>query len=71
MNQIDEYTKILLDDELAMIRVPKRIAEIKFCGGAFTIYIDDTMTFEMPTEEQRKNLKEMLCIEVIPYEENK
>jgi hypothetical protein len=69
MNQINEYTKILPDGGLA-IRVPKRIAEIKLCGGAFTIYIDDTMTFEMPTEEQRENLKKLLCIEIIPYEEN-
>ena len=69
MNHIDEYTKILPDGGLA-IRVPKRIAEIKLCGGAMTFYIDDTMNFEMPTEEQRKNLKEMLCIDVIPYEEN-
>lgn len=69
MNQINEDLKILSDGGLA-IRVPKRIAEIHLCGGAFTIYIDDTMTFKMPTEEQRKNLKEMLCIEVIPYEEN-
>ena len=47
------------------LRVPKRVATIKVCG-AITLYIDDTMEFTMPTEEQRKNLKEMLCIEVIP-----
>jgi hypothetical protein len=69
MNQIDEYTKILPDGGLA-IRVPKRIAEIKLCGGAMTFYIDDTMNWQRPTAEQIKNLKEMLCIEVIPYEEN-
>lgn len=69
MNQIDEYTKILPDGRLA-IRVPKRIAEIKLCGGAMTFYIDDTMNWQRPTAEQIKNLKEMLCIEVIPYEEN-
>lgn len=68
MNQIDEYTKILPDGGYA-IRVPKRVATIKLCGGAFTMYIDDTMNFEMPTEEQRENLKKLLCIEVIPYEE--
>ena len=67
MSQIDENTKILPDGCLA-IRVPKRVAEIKLCGGAMTFYIDDTMNFEMPTEEQRENLKKMLCIEVIPYE---
>ena len=25
------------------IRVPKRVATIKLCGGAMTLYIDDTM----------------------------
>ena len=50
------------------LRVPKRVAIIKVCG-AITLYIDDTMEFTMPTEEQRKNLKEMLCIEVTPIEE--
>ena len=50
------------------LRRPKRVATIKLCGG-LTFYIDDTMEFTMPTEEQRKNLKEMLCIEVIPSEE--
>lgn len=50
--------------------VPKRIAEIRLCGGAMVFDIDETMNFVMPTEEQRKNLKEMLCIEVIPLEED-
>ena len=52
-----------------MLRVPKRVATIKVCGGAMTLYIDDTMEFTMPTEEQRKNLKEMFCIEVIPFDD--
>lgn len=69
MNQINEDLKIMSDGGLT-IRVPKRIAEIKLCGGVMTFYIDDTMQWTRPTEEQRKNLKEMLCIEVIPYEEN-
>ena len=51
------------------IRVPKRVATIKLCGGAMTFHIDDTVSFTMPTEEQRKNLKELLCIEVIPVDE--
>lgn len=54
---------------LAEIRIPKRVATIKLCGGGLTFHINDTMEFTMPTEEQRKNLKEMLCIEVIPVEE--
>ena len=52
------------------IRAPKRIATIKLCGGAITFYIDDTSNWTRPTDEQIKNLKEMLCIEVILEEEN-
>ena len=48
------------------IRVPKRVATIKLCGGALTFYIDDTMQWQRPTDEQTKNLKELFCIEVIP-----
>lgn len=49
------------------IRIPKRVvATIKLCGGAMTFYIDDTMQWQRPTDEQIKNLKEMFCIEVIP-----
>ena len=51
-----------------MLRVPKRVATIKLCGGALTFDINDTMQWQRPTEEQIKNLKEMLCIEVIPEE---
>ena len=52
------------------IRIPKRVATIKLCGGGLTFYIDDNMEFEMPTKEQRENLKKMFCIEVIPEEDN-
>ena len=69
MNQINEDLKILSDGGCS-IRVPKRIAEIKFCGGAMTFYIDDTMQWQRPTDEQIYNLKNLFCIEVIPYEEN-
>ena len=48
------------------IRVPKRVATIKICGGALTFYIDDTMQWQRPTDEQIKNLKELFCIEVLP-----
>ena len=51
------------------IRVPKRVATIKLCGGAMTFYIDDTMQWQRPTDEQIYNLKNLFCIEVIPYEE--
>ena len=46
------------------ITEPKVIAIIKFLGGAFTLYISDVCDFTPPTKEQRKNLKEMLCIDV-------
>lgn len=48
--------------------IPKKIAEIRLCG-ALRFEIDETMGFVMPTEEQRKNLKEMFCIEVIPFDD--
>ena len=48
---------------VASIRVPKEIAKITICG-AFTLVVTDMMAFTPPTEEQRKNLKEMLCIDV-------
>lgn len=49
-----------------MLRVPKRVATIKLCGGALTFYIDDTMQWQRPTDEQIYNLKNLFCIEVIP-----
>ena len=50
------------------IRVPKKIATIKLCGGALTFDIDDTMQWQRPTDEQIYNLKNLFCIEVIPEE---
>ena len=52
--------------EALKIRVPKRVATIKICGGALTFYIDDTMQWQKPTDEQIYNLKNLFCIEVIP-----
>lgn len=40
------------------------IAIIKICGGGLTFTITDDMQFEMPTEEQRENLKKTFGIEV-------
>ena len=51
------------------IRIPKRVATIKICGGALTFYIDDTMQWQRPTDEQIYNLKNLFCIEVIPEED--
>lgn len=42
---------------------PKTIAEITLCG-AVTFRVYEGSNFIKPTEEQRKNLKEMLCIDV-------
>ena len=50
------------------IIIPKRVATIKLCGGALTFYIDDTMQWQRPTDEQIYNLKNLFCIEVIPEE---
>ena len=70
-NNMDYLNKYLTDPlETLTFRAPKHVATIRLCGGALTFDINDNMSFVMPTEEQRKNLKEMLCIEVIPAEED-
>ena len=46
------------------IRTPKQIARVKLCGGGLTFIFDETMQFEMPTEEQRENLKKVFGIEI-------
>lgn len=51
-------------DNTIQIRIPKVIAQIKICGGGLTFTITDNMQFEMPTEEQRENLKKTFGIEV-------
>ena len=58
------YKLNLEDPDKLKIRVPKTIAKVKLCGGALTFNFDDTMQFEMPTEEQRENLKKTFGIEV-------
>jgi hypothetical protein len=57
---------IITPDGDYTIRIPKRVATIKICGGAMTFYIDDTMQWQRPTDEQIYNLKNLFCIEVIP-----
>ena len=45
------------------LKVPERIARITICGVLrFEIY--ENTDFVFPTEEQKKNLKETLCIDV-------
>jgi hypothetical protein len=53
-------------DGCCKIRIPKKVATIKLCGGAMTFNIDDTMQWQRPTDEQIYNLKNLFCIEVIP-----
>ena len=58
------YKLNLEDADKLKIREPKTIARVKLCGGALTFNFDDTTQFEMPTEEQRENLKKTFGIEV-------
>lgn len=46
------------------IKPPDIIAEIKLCGGAFTVKVNEIMPWKKPTEEQIKNLHDLLCIDV-------
>lgn len=45
------------------IKQPKDIARITICN-AVTFTISEICSFTPPTEEQRKNLKELFCIDV-------
>ena len=49
--------------DIGEICIPKQIAEITLCG-ALHIMITDSEDFIRPTEEQIKNLHDMLCIDV-------
>lgn len=42
---------------------PKTIARIKLCG-AMVFNVTDMMSWKKPTEEQIKNLHDMLCIDI-------
>lgn len=50
--------------EVVSIYPPKTIARIKLCGGAITFTVTDYTSWEKPTEEQVKNLHDMLGIDV-------
>lgn len=52
-----------LNGETMVIRKPKDIAKITVCG-ALCLTVTDIMNWIPPTDEQRKNLKEMFCIDV-------
>ena len=50
--------------ESMKLHIPKVIAKIKMFGDYLTIEVTENSGFVMPNKEQRKNLKEMLMIEV-------
>lgn len=55
----------MVQDSMNMkIRIPKPMARVTLCGAISIEIQDDVECFVFPTEEQRRNLKEMLCIEV-------
>lgn len=51
------------------IREPKLIATISICG-ALHFTITDVMSWDPPTPEQIKNLKDMFNIDVEVYDDN-
>lgn len=64
---MDRQNEIVTSEKVLPVRmtciVPKPIAKITICG-AFYIIVYDTDNWILPTEEQRKNLKDMFCIDV-------
>lgn len=48
---------------------PKTVAKVKMLGGAITFDITDSMEYEIPTEEQRENLKKVFGIDIEVMEE--
>lgn len=52
-----------LNGKTMEIRIPKDIAKITVCG-TLCLTVTDMMNWIPPTDEQRKNLKEMFCIDV-------
>lgn len=49
--------------DVGEFRIPNQIAEITICG-TLHIAVMDNQEFIRPTEEQIKNLHDMLCIDV-------
>lgn len=74
VNEIKAFEKTrkeLYKDSIAgmNLRIPKVLARIHLCGDAMVFDINEDINFKLPTEEQRKNLKEMLCIDFELLEE--
>ncbi len=49
----------------------KTVAKVKILGGAITISIPDDIEYEIPTEEQRENLKKVFGIDIEVMEDGK
>ena len=66
-----DYDKDIKFDDLrdeSYLRIPKLIATITLCGN-MTIRITDNMPCTKPTPEQIKNLHDLLCIDVVLFDE--
>ena len=57
----------IYDGNIIQYHNPKTIARITLCGS-LCFDILDNMNFTKPTEEQIKNLRDMLCIDVELFE---
>lgn len=65
----DDVRELVMDQyEDLLIRPPKQVARIIICG-CFHLDIFDNIEFIRPTKEQIKNLHDMLCIDVILFDE--
>ena len=58
----------LKETDMLPIKPPKQVARITICGS-FHLDIFDNIEFIRPTEEQIKNLHDMLCIDVTLFDE--
>ena len=58
----------LKETDMLPIKPPKQVARITICG-CFHLDIFDNIEFIRPTKEQIKNLHDMLCIDVILFDE--
>ena len=55
--------------ERLAIKVSKVIGEIKLCGFLRISIFEDDENFIRPTKEQIKNLHDMLCIDIVMFDE--
>lgn len=63
MRNMYEVTPEDISPNQTQFMVPKPIARITICG-AFNVIVTEMDNWIPPTEEQRKNLKDMFCIDV-------